>query len=416
MGRLLLCVRLTGWPALKECGLKVLVVGQTPPPITGQAVVIARILEAGLPEISLRHVPMRFSADVNEIGRFQLRKLVELARVVGLIAWERLRWRPDVLFYPPAGGSNAIPIARDLVILILTRWMFRCTVFHFHARGLGGAYDRAPALLRPLLRLAYFGADLAVRPAQGGGDDAARLGARHAVVIPNGVPDDAGIAARCTAAKITILYLSQVSEPKGILTLLDALSLVAAARPSAVVLNVVGPFASAAFRAEVEHRIRELNLQDAVILSGELSGAAKSQAYASADIFCFPSVHPTESFGLVAIEAMSFGLPVVAADWGGIRDIVQDGVTGLLFPPRDHARLAEALERLIDAPALRTAMGRRGRDRYVAEYTVERFRERLAAALRALSAAAAEEERRGCGRARGLAGQSTVQRTSIGEM
>ncbi|HEX2099535.1 MAG TPA: hypothetical protein VHF69_02660, partial [Candidatus Synoicihabitans sp.] len=128
---------------------------------------MAQILESRFPDILLRHVPMRFSAEVNEIGRFKWRKLVELARVVLLIVWERLRWRPDVLFYPPAGG-NAIPIARDIAILILTRWMFRFTVFHFHARGLAEAYRHAPAWVRPLFRFAYFGADLAIRPSQAG--------------------------------------------------------------------------------------------------------------------------------------------------------------------------------------------------------------------------------------------------------
>ena len=382
-----------------------LVVGQTPPPITGQAVVVAQILKSDFPDISLRHVPMRFSAELSDIGRFQWRKLFELARVVALIVWARLRWRPEILFYPPAGG-NAIPAARDVVILLLTRWMFRFTVFHFHARGLAKLYDRSPAWARPFLRLAYFDADLAIRPAQAGGDDAARLRARHVAVIPNGVPDESGSAyIGRKDSPVTLLYLSKVSEPKGIVTLLDALSVVAAARPGSVSLNVVGPFASAEFRSRVERRIHDLGLQEIVTLSGELSGRAKSEAYAAADIFCFPSVHPTESFGLVAIEAMSFGLPVVAADWGGINDIVQDGTTGLLFPPRDHVGLARALDRLIAEPALRAAMGQRARERYLAEYTVDRFRERLAAALRTLSAAVAEQEPRGSGQGRVLAGQ-----------
>ena len=386
--------------------MKVLVVGQTPPPITGQAVVVAQILESRFPDILLRHVPMRFSAEVNEIGRFRSRKLVELARVVLSIVWERLRWRPDVLFYPPAGG-NTIPILRDIAILILTRWMFRFTVFHFHARGLAAAYDRTPAWLRPLYRLAYFGADLAIRPAQAGGDDAARLRARHAAVIPNGVPDTARPpAAKRAGEPLTILFLSQVSEAKGILTLLEALSLVAAARPGPIVLHVVGPFVSEEFRARLEHRVREFKLQDSVVLSGELSGPTKVAAYAAADIFCFPSAHPTESFGLVAVEAMSFGLPVVAADWGGIRDIVEEGTTGLLFPPRDHLRLADALQRLMADPALRAAMGRRGREKYLAEYTLDRFRDRLAAALRTLAAAGAGQQSRRATRARGFAKQA----------
>ncbi len=367
--------------------MRVLVVGQTPPPITGQAVVIAQILDADLPGISLRHVPMRFSAEVDEIGRFRWKKLVELARVVALIAWERLRWRADVLFYPPAGG-NRIPIARDIVILLLTRWMFRFTVFHFHALGIGAVYNNAPALLRPFFRWAYSGADLAIRPAGRGGHDATPLRAAREIVIPNGVPDEARSVAldRPRARPATILYLSQISPMKGVLTLLQAVKIIATTRPGSLVANIVGPFASDAIRREVQYTIDDLGLREIVTLPGELSGAAKAAAYASADIFCFPSCHPTESFGLVAIEAMSFALPVVASDWGGIREIVDDGGTGLLFPPGDDLRLAEALDRLICDPELRVAMGRRGRQKYLENFTTERFLDRLGAALRSLRA------------------------------
>src|SRR5687768_18430718 len=104
--------------------MRVLVVGQTPPPITGQAVVIAQILDADLPGISLRHVPMRFCAEVDEIGRFRWKKLVERAGVVALIGWKRLRGRAGVLRYPPGGGDR-IPSAGGIVILLLARWMFR---------------------------------------------------------------------------------------------------------------------------------------------------------------------------------------------------------------------------------------------------------------------------------------------------
>lgn len=87
------------------------------------------------------------------------------------------------------------------------------------------------------------------------------------------------------------------------------------------------------------------------------------------DIAVVPSTEP-ESFGLVAIEAMSSGRPVVAAGHGGLLDIVADGETGCLVPPNDVVALASALRRLIEAPALRARMGEAGRSRQAARFSL----------------------------------------------
>jgi glycosyltransferase involved in cell wall biosynthesis len=87
-------------------------------------------------------------------------------------------------------------------------------------------------------------------------------------------------------------------------------------------------------------------------------------------VFCLPSYR--EGVPRSAIEAMSTGLPVVASDIRGCREVVADGVTGLLIPDRAHAAIARAVARLLADPGLREAMGAAGRAR-----AVERFDEEL---------------------------------------
>jgi phosphatidylinositol alpha-mannosyltransferase len=82
--------------------------------------------------------------------------------------------------------------------------------------------------------------------------------------------------------------------------------------------------------------------------------------YASADVFCAPSVGG-ESFGMVLVEAMAVGLPVVCSDIPGYRDVVHDGRDGLLVAPRDPEALATAVRGLLDNPARRAAMGEAAR-------------------------------------------------------
>lgn len=104
--------------------------------------------------------------------------------------------------------------------------------------------------------------------------------------------------------------------------------------------------------------------------------------YALMDIFAITSSR--EAFGLVAAEAMRAGLPVVATDVGGLADIVVDEVTGLLVPPRRPDRVAAALQRLVDDPALRERMGAAGRQRADEEYSVERYLAEVEALYRRL--------------------------------
>jgi phosphatidyl-myo-inositol dimannoside synthase len=122
-----------------------------------------------------------------------------------------------------------------------------------------------------------------------------------------------------------------------------------------------------------------LGLGDTVALLGDLSRERLAEEYVSADIFCLPSVQ--ESFGIVFLEAMAAGLPVVACRAAAIPEVVENGVTGLLVPTRSPEGLAGALEALTADPGRARAMGDAGR-RAVAAYTPERVAARFLEAVR----------------------------------
>jgi glycosyltransferase involved in cell wall biosynthesis len=118
-------------------------------------------------------------------------------------------------------------------------------------------------------------------------------------------------------------------------------------------------------------------IQERVTLSGELTGPDKWEAFASADAFCFPSHHPTETFGIVLLEALSFSLPVVATRWRGTADIVEDGCNGFLVPIGDARSLASRMGDLIANPAHRREMGNEGRRRFLDQFTLVRYHDGL---------------------------------------
>jgi glycosyltransferase involved in cell wall biosynthesis len=364
---------------------KILALGQTPPPYSGQTVMMQELLKGHYRGIEVVHVPMRFSMEVDEFGRFKLRKFVEVLKVIGAVVIARITSGATVLYYVPAPPKLA-PVLRDLAILGATRWMFRKTVFHFHAGGIGDLYEQLPRMARILYRRAYYGPDLAIRISAMALDDARKLRARSTVIVPNGVSDEAAGHFRTTqaiGATIRILYVGLLSEVKGTLVLLHAAAMLRRGG-AAFALELVGRFVSPDFERVAQAFVSKHQLSEAVTFSGVKTGKAKNQAYASSDIFCLPSFHPTETFSVAIVEAMSFGMPTVATRWRGIPDLVEDGATGFLFLPQDALMLADRLQLLISDAALRQRMGARARAVYEQNFTVEKHRKLLENAFRAL--------------------------------
>ena len=381
---------------------EVVAVMQTPPPAHGQAIMNQYLLEGSYRQIRLHHVRMVFSEEIAEVGGFRLKKVTHLFSVLFRIIAARLRTKSPVLYYPPA-SPNMVPFLRDCVLLICTRWMFPRTILHFHANGIAGLYARLPGVLRLAYRAAYMRPDVAIAISEYGKADGVFLNAREIRLIPNGIPDQAdksligdrrwdleagrlelGVegdaldsrSSTIDSAAPTILFVGMVCEEKGVGVLLEACRILRDRRVS-FDCKVVGRGSSALEEQAFRDFIRDHDLREQVKLIGPLHHEAKWEAYAAADVFCFPTFYSAESFGLVAVEAMMSSLPVVSTNWSGLPDIVVEGETGYLVPPRDARSVADRLELLIKDPVLRKRMGVAGRRRYEENYTVETFREKM---------------------------------------
>jgi glycosyltransferase involved in cell wall biosynthesis len=104
---------------------------------------------------------------------------------------------------------------------------------------------------------------------------------------------------------------------------------------------------------------------------------------AASNVVILPSTQ-SEGVPQTILQAFALERPVVASDVAGIRQVVRDGETGLLVPPEDPDALAEAIDRLLEAPALGRALGKAGRALVCAEYSVERMADAMEAVYREL--------------------------------
>jgi phosphatidyl-myo-inositol alpha-mannosyltransferase len=178
----------------------------------------------------------------------------------------------------------------------------------------------------------------------------------HYRIVPNGVDVPAELppaAPRPADAPLRLAFVGQAVERKGLPVLLRAYE--ALREHVAVELVLVG-----AEREEVEPLL--LDGERGVTVLGKVSDAEKVAALASADLLVAPSLGG-ESFGMVLTEGFAAGTPAVASDIPGYRDVVRDGVDGVLFPRGDATALAEALRDLALDPVARQAMAAAARER-----------------------------------------------------
>ncbi len=179
-------------------------------------------------------------------------------------------------------------------------------------------------------------------------------------IIPNGIdtqhfsPNVAPIDELCDG-KLNILFVGRLEKRKGADYLLKAYQRVKHDIPNSRLI-IVGP--GTKLRDKYEKQVKKYDLKD-VIFAGHTSHEELPRYYKTADVFCAPATG-WESFGIVLLEAMAVGKPIVASDIDGYASILTHGAEGLLVPPKDDKSLAQALISLLNDEKLRQEMGAKG--------------------------------------------------------
>lgn len=194
---------------------------------------------------------------------------------------------------------------------------------------------------------------------------------RGAVNLDRG-PEDTGVEASEDGLPI-VLAVGRMIERKGFPVLVRAAEKL---RGRARVVIVGG----GEYEPVVRREIKRNKVEDVVHLAGRISNEELSDLYSRCAVFCLPAIvdsrGETEGLGVVLIEAMSHGKPVVASRLGGIVDAVEDGENGLLVPPNDPDILADALLRVTEDQELAERLGGAGRKRAKALFSWDSVAER----------------------------------------
>ncbi len=374
------------------------------------------------------HVNARLSQKLEDIGDFRVGKFLLLLGYCAQAIWCRFRYGVSTLYYIPAPGKRSA-LYRDWLVMLLCRPFFRRIILHWHAAGLAKWLETVVQLRsRSMTYRLMKQVDLSIVLSKFNQADAEKLFARRIVVVNNGIPDPcpgfatevlprhkARLAARqkllsgaqlCPADLessggdphlFEVLYLAHCTREKGLFDTIEAVALANRAlaqadSPILIHLTVAGDFMNLAEREEFQKRLAQPNLRlpqtrhfgipnpaelaSCVSYAGFVYGPAKERVLAQSDCFCFPTYYYAESFGLVLVEAMAFGLPVITTRWRSIPELLPHDYPGFVNI-RAPGQIAQRLQ-----AALTDATGVGLRDIFLGNFTLEHHLAGLANAIR----------------------------------
>lgn len=193
---------------------------------------------------------------------------------------------------------------------------------------------------------------------------------RSVYVAGGGIPDSSVLTEKLNAyiaGRPVVLCVGRLVPYKGYAGLIETAKLM---RTDAAIVIVGG----GALAVSLQHQIEELRLQNRVFLAGRVEDATLAALQAMAKVFCMPSNQRSEAFGVALIEAMVWGLPLVATRiaGSGVSWVNLHGESGLNVPPGDVSALAMALDRLLTDRDLRDALASGSRSRYESLFTEQK--------------------------------------------
>lgn len=355
---------------------KILFLLHLPPPVHGSSMVGQNIKESELINNSFktRYINLLISRTVGESGKTNVSKIIRFFVSWVKLLFELIKGKPDLCYFALSATESAF--YKDVLLVSLLKLFRVKKVFHLHNKGVKNQeFSKIDSLL---YRFVFKNSDVILLSLYLYEDINTFVSKQQVYICPNGVEsllksnkNHLDLASK----PVKMLFLSNLIKSKGVFTLIEACRILQQNDYNFTCdfVGGEGDINAGQFEAEIEKK----ELANKVKYLGKKYGSDKDEIYRQSDIFVLPTFYPNECFPLVLLEAMQHSLPIISTIEGGIRDIVEDEVTGFLVEQNNPAELADKLATLIDNEAMRLEMGRAGYAKYKKEFTLQAFESRL---------------------------------------
>lgn len=346
---------------------------QLPPPFHGASLMNNHLLNSPLLNAKYRLYTCNIatSSNIEDIGKFSLKKtaqsLVDFFKILVTI----IRFRPDLVYFTLSPSGFAF--YRDFVYSMLIKSFGKKLVFHLHGKGLSTGSANS-SFFAGCCKMIFRGTYV-IHLSEKLLNDTNHLTYKKGYIVNYGIPVIDLNKGEKSFDRTRLLFLSNYVKSKGIIDLIDAIEIVAKKNQN-FHLNLVGK----PYDVTVEwlqDYIGKKNISSFVTVCGPKYGDDKYRELANSDIFVFPTYYYNEAFPLALLEAMQFGLMVITTREGGISDMIEDGKTGLLIEKRDIMDLADKIQFSINNPERRRDIGLNAKSSFFEKYTLNVFEKNI---------------------------------------
>ncbi len=355
---------------------KVLFILHMPPPIHGASMMGKYIFESDLINQSFdcKYINLSIASSIDDIQKFGVKKLFRYVALLNRIFIQLILFRPKLVYLTPNACGK--PFYKEFPIMVLLKIMGKRVVIHYHNKGVPAYSDKW--LDNILYKIFFYHTKVILLSDRLYSDIAKYVRRENVHICPNGIPKTELFQFERNVDKHDtpiLFFLSNLLVAKGVWTLVDALGVLS--EQGVEFQCIFAGYESMEISGEqLRKKITEKKLSSKVSYYGPACGEDKMDLYKKADIFVFPSHN--ECFPLVLLEAMQCGLPCITTAEGGILDIIEDGVNGVVCKTDDSHSLSQAIESLIKDKEKRKKMGMKGRKRYENFFSLDKFYIRFA--------------------------------------
>jgi len=365
---------------------KILFIMHMPPPIHGAAMVGQWIHDSKLinEEFDCHYINPSISDSVDIVGKYNFSKIRIYLSIQFKILRAIIKIKPDICYYTPT--SHGLGIFGNSITIMIMKLCRRKIVLHLHNKGVRKYAKHI------LARLSYkfnFSKVKVILISKELFEDTSEFVKEEDVFfLPNGIPqtisDDAynrikEKRAKSSSSRVRFLFLSNMISDKGIWVLLDACKELYQENKD-FECHYIGGWGDTnpdEFNKEIQRR----NLENIVFVHGPKYGEDKRMYFTNSDVFVFPTFYHGETFGLVLLEAMEYGLPCISTYEGSIPSIIKNGENGFLVKQQDVNQLKDKMLYFIANPKIGIRMGEFGRTIFKDNFTINLFENNLSAIL-----------------------------------
>lgn len=317
-------------------------------------------------------VNLSTSRRIDEIGKTVPIKLVRFIYTYFYVFGKLLTRKYDVCYL--AITCHGIGFLKDAPFVLMCKLFKKKIIIHQHNKGMYSYTDKS--IYKWLLPLVYKKAKVILLSWKLYPDIEPVVKKEQVIICPNGIPEK-NDGQNISENKLTtprLLFLSNLNESKGIWVLLDTCQILKQ-EGYQFICDIIGGETKEISTHKLYEEIKKQKLQERIIYHGKKYGKEKNKYFLNADIFVSPTLN--DCFPLVLIEAMQYGLPIVATSEGAIEDIVIDGKNGLICLHNNAQDLANKIKILLTNKQKRIELGSKGKQIYKEKFTLGIFEQTI---------------------------------------